>query len=117
MSRKFNFKTVQENQLTFNPEPQIYKFYQICGFKNPWTNKYSVRKCLINENGVILESSVKKYSTDKYNALIKNCKQNEHKVYNTFDIELIDLPNGEDISGTRSELLNNTQSYTGFAPF
>ena len=43
MSKKYTFTNKKDDGLHYNPAPAIYKFYQICHFKNPETNKYHVR--------------------------------------------------------------------------
>ena len=53
MSKRYNFiqATNEQNELHYKPTIQINKFYQVCLFPNPHTNKYQIRRFIFNEYG------------------------------------------------------------------
>lgn len=118
MNTRYIFKAKQsESEYTYNPDPATYKFYQICLFKNPNTNKYQIRRCIINEQCKLINISEKMFNDKQYQKFLKIHRENEYKSYPTYDLNLVDLPNPGDILQVQSPLLNNDYSYTGFASY
>lgn len=116
MSQKFVFKTT-DNHLGYKPENKIIKFYQICHFKHPKTNKYHLRKCIYNGSGVLISTIEKKYTVDQIKKFFELHKDNEYKTYATYDLQLVDLPSDDQIIKSQSSLINNNYDNYGFAPF
>lgn len=124
MSKHYNFQqntysnlnSVANKSESYDPQPKLSKFYQVCDFMNPKTNKYHARKCIVNERNEVVYVHERKYNEDQYTRLKKICKPNQHKTYSTFDLDLIGLPSGNEIMATQSELLNNKYTEYGFAP-
>lgn len=115
MSKKTTFLKGKEKEFQFNPAPALYKFYQICQFKDPKTNKYSVRKFIINEKNEFVNVSTRKYTEAQAIEFFKTHRDNEYRAYATYDLDLVDYPNGGTIQALQSPLLNNNHNYYGFA--
>ncbi|ARF09246.1 hypothetical protein Catovirus_2_195 [Catovirus CTV1] len=116
MNTRYVFKNNNTKcDLAYNPEPATYKFYQVCLYKDPNSNKYHIRRCLINEHCKFIGTEEKKVSEKKYQYFLKTKKQNEYKLYPTTNLELVDLPNPGDILQVQSPLLNNNNDYSGYA--
>jgi hypothetical protein len=92
-------------------------FYQICYFSNPNTGKYHIRKFVINSDYII--KKVKNYKITKsiYNKLLHKKRDHEYKMYSTYDLDNVKWINPSDILISKSEILGNDYSYSGFAPF
>lgn len=114
-NNKFNFvdrftgnehKRGDNDDLKYNPPKKMYKFYQICSFKNPNTGYYDVRIVVFNELAEIVRSRVYMFPTKECNALIKKLKSNEYKIYPTYDIDIIDVPQMNDLLILQSPLLS-----------
>lgn len=98
----------RNNDLTdddYQPNRKLYKFYQICMFKNPNTYKYSVRTIYFNGNQDLIECVDNEYTTRQCNSLISSLKTHEYKTYSTYDLDLIDFPNSDDFLKVQSDLL------------
>lgn len=114
--KKYVFKTRDDN-LKYSPEAKLYKFYQICLFKNPYTKKYHVRRFIINENQQFVNIDERQFDDKQFQIFTKNTKHNLFKTYSTYDMRIIDYPNPADILEAQSPLLNNDYEYTGYASF
>lgn len=95
------------------PNHKLYRFHQICMFRDPQTSKYNVRTVIFDENQNIIKSSDKEYSANQCKSLIGLSKINEYKTYSTYDLSLIDYPNSDDLLKVQSDLLSNDQTYYG----
>lgn len=104
---KINFIKNTENQYTYKPKPKLYKFHQICIFRDPQTSKYNVRTIIFDENQNIIKSLEKEYNANQCKSLITSSKINEYKTYCTYDLSLIDYPNSDDLLKVQSDLLSN----------
>jgi len=109
------YNKVDEYQ--YCPKKEINSFYQICQFKNPYTDKYCIRKVIFNEHGEILKTFEKEYYKCIVDKFMKKNKQNKFSVYPVSDIKYVDLPDPASILGAKSELLNNTFTEYDFAAF
>jgi hypothetical protein len=99
--------------LTFKPDKIRDSFYQICQFKNPYTNMYGARKVIFNEKYDIINMFEKEYKGIKLNKFMKsNSSANKYKVYPVDDLKYISHPNGGDFMQVSSELINRTTSQT-----
>lgn len=108
---------VKNNDTQYIPEHKLYKFHQICIFRDPQTSKYNVRTIIHNENQEIVKVYDKQYNSDQCRILINSCRTNDYKCYQTFDLELIDYPDTDDLYKTHSDLLSNETNYNGYATF
>jgi hypothetical protein len=111
---KFSFNS---NNMLYCPDKRIDTYYQICQFKNPFTNKYGTRKIFFDEYGNILKTFEKEHSSDNINKFIKYHKENKFKIFPVKDISTIDLPNGNDMIEVQSELLNNNNKEYNYKIF
>jgi hypothetical protein len=114
--RRINFiKNVQvDNANRYQPESKLHKFHQICMFRDPNTSKYSVRTIIFNENHEVIKVSEKEYTSDQCKSLITSNKTNEYKTYPTYDLDLVDYPNSDDLLKVQSDLLSNDNTYCGY---
>lgn len=108
---KFIKKTDNDN---INPEHKLNKFFQICAFRNP-KSKYNVRTVIFNEHQEIIKLSTKDYTANQCKSLLKSLKINQYKIYPTFDLDLVDYPNSDDLIKAQSELLTDEQNYCGYS--
>lgn len=116
MERKYKFKVLQEeSDFIYKKDDKLYKFYQICYFKNQ--NKYQVRRILFDGDDKILKTEIKNLSDKQMDKFKKTHSSFMYHIYSTHNINLIDLPNSGDLVKARSILLNNNSNYTGFAQF
>ena len=104
-----------DNEYGYHPAHKLYKFHQICMFRNPQTLKYNVRTLIFDENQEIIKSLDKEYTANQCRSLISSNKINEYKTYATYDLSLIDYPNSDDLLKAQSDLLSNDQTYSGYA--
>jgi len=109
-----NVKTTIEKEHT---KPNVSKFYQICSFQNPETNKYHVRKFIINDKNEFTSVKEYKLSKSQYKKLLEIKKTNEYKCFSTYDLKNISYPNSSDILTLKSNMITNNHDYYGFAPF
>lgn len=94
--------------------PVIY--YQVAMFKNN-SNKYNLRKFIIDDENRIVD--VQSYWMNKYNVkkLINDRKVNLYKIFPVYNLNCVPYPSAADLATARSNLINNTPNYTGYAPF
>lgn len=104
---KFNFirDTNNYNKSWYQPEHKLYKFYQICMYKDPKYDKYNIRLLIIDENQDIIKETIKRYTLQQCNNIIASSKTNEYNVYPTYDLNLVGYPNLDELLKTQSELL------------
>lgn len=114
--RKYVFKST-DCEYAYNPKKALFKFYQICVYVNPHTHKRDVRKIEINEMGSIVKISDTSITDDQFKYFIKTHRENKYKLYSTYDLSLVDLPNPGNILQSQSELLNNDNITYGYAKF
>lgn len=105
-SNHIKFKKADE-EMIYKPEQKIDTFYQICQFKNDFTKKFATRKIVFDEQGTVLKTFERDYSQQKVEDFMKKNRTTKYKLYPTYDISVIDLPDGEDMICVNSELLNN----------
>ena len=112
---KINF--IKSDQI--RPRLKLYKFHQICTFKDPRTSKYSVRTIIHNENNEIEKVYEKRYSHKECQSLISRCKENHYKCYHTYELDQVDPPNVDDLYKTHSDLLSNSNlsDYANYSKF
>lgn len=93
------------------------EFFQLCTFVDPTTNRYHMRKFIINGKNEF--SSIKDYRLKK-----KECKKfvqirkpHEYKTYSQYDLNNVAPPNMQEVCTAKSNILGNDYDYTGYAPF
>lgn len=108
---KINFsKKTQDEEFVYSPNKFTDSFYQFCQIKNPKSGLYSTRKIIFNELFNIIQVYQKEYDINMIKQYMRNTKSNKYKIYPTDNIELVDLPNGNDLIQSRSEMINNIGS-------
>jgi hypothetical protein len=112
---KITFTQSNDDEYTYKPSPSLNKYYQVCAFKNRTTNKYDVRKFVINEHGNFISVTNRRYNDVQYAKFFKEHRQNEYKLYSTYNLDLIDYPKSGEVSLTQSSILNNDYSNYDFS--
>lgn len=116
-TRRYKFVT-PDSQSTYNDVPsEPTKFYQICAFPNPSTDKFEVREIIINGYNEIETYNTLSISEKNRSKLLKTLRENKYRLYATYTLKHIGLPSCNDISLSRSGILNNDSDYSGFASF
>lgn len=95
----------RNDDLTYNPAKKLYKFYQICSFKNPTTGKHDVRIIKFNEMAEIVKKQEYICTPEYCNTLLSKADINQYKIYPTYDIDLVGLPDMDDMLKFQSPLL------------
>ncbi len=92
-------------------------YYQICTFPGPQTNKFHMRKFVINSKNEFI--AINDYHLNK-----KQCKKffaikkpHEYKCYSVYSLDEVNYPNLSEVLTSKSDILSNSYDYTGFAPF
>ena len=96
-----------DNRAHYQPERRLHKFHQICSFRDPNRSKYNVRTVIFNEDQEVVKVYTARYSADQCRALITSCRGNDYKLYQTYDLDLIDYPGPDDMLKIQSELLQD----------
>ena len=88
-------------------------------FQDPDNGKYKVRTVYFDSNYDIVKVTSSQYTPEQCKELITKSKINEYKTYPTYDLDLIDYPNSDDLVKVDSGLLdsNMTMNYNGYAAF
>ena len=102
---KFNFKRNKDPEMCYNPQPIKFTYYQICQFPNPSTGKYGVRRLKLNEHYEIIEQKEKEYDKKKINKFTERIPTNKFFIYPTYYINMVALPNPDQLIGANSDLL------------
>lgn len=103
----------------FNNSEEIIKFYQVCTFKNPGTDKYHARKFIINQKNEFVSAKEYRLKRSQYKKLLDTKKPNEYKCYSTYDLKNISYPSVSDILLAKSQILasNDDAGYADYAKF
>jgi hypothetical protein len=102
----------KDDEFKYNPPKQLSTFYQICHYKNDYTNKYGVRKIIFNEFGNIIKTYEKEYNREKIESFMSNNGKNKYTIYPVYDLKNVALPGPSFILEAQSELLNNNNQGT-----
>lgn len=92
-------------------------FYQICAFPHPKTDKYHMRKFVINSKNEFLHTREYFLTKSQCKKFFKIKKQHEYKCYPVYTLNNINYPSLGEILDSRSSILNNNYDYSGYAPF
>lgn len=114
---RYHFVTRKEPDHYENDADDYTFYYQICTFPNPRTNRFDMRKFIINKNNEFV--AVKEFNLTK-----KQCKKfynykktHQFRNYPVYTLNDIDYPSISDILTAKSDILRNNYDYTGYAPF
>jgi hypothetical protein len=113
---KFVSKSIQDDY-TYNPTPRNYKYYQICSFVNPWTNKYHIKRFIINEKNQFVNIQDYRLEKKQYMRFVQACRPNEYKMFNIYDLNETAYPSLGDLTIVQSPILEVNSDYTGYAQF
>ena len=103
---KYNFTKNRDPEMCYKPQKVEYTFYQFCHFPNPAIdNLYGVRRIKINEYQEIINIKEKYYNKKKIDKFTTRIQINKYKMYPTYLLDNIELPNSDQIIGANSELL------------
>ena len=121
MGQKIKFIPNQsnDNEQHYQPKQKLKKIHQICMFQDPDNGKYKVRTVFFDGNYDIVKVVSSQYTPEQCKTLITSSKVNEYRTYPTYDLDLIDYPNSDDLVKVDSSLLDGdmTMNYNGYAAF
>lgn len=91
-------------------------YYQIATFKNK-KNKYHVRKFIFNEKCTKMKSREGYLKKDKVEELMDRLGDNRFKCFACFNLDQVEYPTQGDLLAAKSSNINNSNDFSGFAPF
>ena len=112
----FGTNSVQD-ELLYNPPKRDFKYYQLCSFKNPWTQKYHIRRFIMNSKNEFTNIQELYINSKQYQRFVKTHKPNEYKMFGVYDLNQVAYPSLGDIAIIQSPILENDNGYGGFAKF
>ena len=113
------FKLVpQEEDFIYKPDKRFYSFYQICKFttdcdKIPANQrKYHIRKIVFDEYSEIDHRQTKTKFIKKYklDVFLTKCPTYKYTLYSTYNLDVVGLPDPNEILTAQSQILNNMQT-------
>jgi len=104
---KFGTPNVPIHQLEFSTNVKLYTFYQICKYKNPFSEKYDTRKIVFNESGEIKKIYERQHTGLEIKDFVKSNFQNKYIIYPTKEISSVGYPNSGELLQICSSLVNN----------
>lgn len=90
--------------MAYNPPKIEYSFYQICSY--PDNGFFHTRKIIYNEQFMPVDMYEKPYPKKKIQKFIEKTPNHKYEMYPTNSLELIGLPNPNQIISANSKLLN-----------
>lgn len=108
----FNHKSDSSNSID-----NISFFYQICIFPDPSTNKFHMRKFIVNGDNNFLQVKNFRLSKKQYKKFFSLNKPHEYKCFSVFSLDHVNFPSLSDILLSKSNILSTDYNYSGFAPF
>lgn len=117
MDKKYVFITPSNTSLYNDTPLDEIKIYQICGFPNPKTKLFEIREVLVNGENEVKAFRNLNVTKSVQRKLLKNLRDNKYRLYSTYTLAYIELPSCNDISLSRSGMINNDSDYSGYAPF
>lgn len=118
--KRYEFIIPDQKDFVFTPSFNTIKatrYYQVCIFKNPKTNKYHARRFIVNANNEFTDIDELRLTDRQYKRLLDLATPNQYKTYSTYTLDHIDYPCFSDILTAQSEILCENYNYTGNAPF
>jgi hypothetical protein len=106
-----------ESQQEVPDAKELTFFYQICAFADPKTDRYHLRKYVVNGKNEFL--AVQEYFLNKQQCrkFFDTRKDHEYRSYPVYSLNDVQRPAMTDILLSKSQFLNHDYSYSGFAPF
>jgi hypothetical protein len=93
----------KDKNMIYNPPKVEYSYYQICLFAD--NGFYHVRKILYNESFLPINTYEKPYPKKKIDKFIEKTPIHKYKIYPTNTLQLISLPDPNQIIAANSSLL------------
>lgn len=100
------FSSYNQLNIPSNVSYEIRFYYQLCGFANPYTKRYHLRKYVINENYEFITVTDEHLTRKQCKKFIRDKKEREYKIYSVYTLDNIAPPSFADINTSFSELLN-----------
>jgi len=118
--RNMRFKLKDQDEMfSYQPEKKEFTFYQFCRMHNPGRtakNKgrkvHEMRKLVYNEEYDIIARKEALISKSKLQKFIDSAPEHKYTLYETYEIESVDLPSDLEIYTANSNILNGD----GFLP-
>jgi hypothetical protein len=117
MNTNYKFVSKSNDDYRYNPAKKIFKYYQLCSFKNPYNNKHHIKRFVINHMNEFVSIDEKYIDVKQYMKFIKTHRLNEYKLHNAYDLNNIAHPGMGEITFILSPILQTDSDYTGFAKF
>ncbi len=118
--KRYEFIIPDQKDFFFTPSfntVKVTRYYQVCMFRNPKTNKYHARRFIVNANNEFTDIQELQLDEKKYARLLDLVSPNQYKTFATYSLDHIDYPSFSDIITAQSEILCENYNYTGNAPF
>lgn len=117
-NRRFKLKG-QDEDFKYQPEKSNFTFYQFCRMHNPERTArnrgkkiHEMRKLVYDEEYHVVSRKEALISRSKLQKFIDNAPDHKYTLYETYEIESIDLPSDLEILTANSNILNGD----GFLP-
>jgi len=112
--RNMRFKLKgQKEDFMYQPESKRFSFYQFCRMHNPSRtdrkngNKiHEMRKLVYNEEYQLVSKKEALISKDKLQKFIDKAPEHKYTLYETYEIESVDLPSDLELYTANSNILN-----------
>jgi len=117
MNTNYKFVSKSNDDYRYNPAKKLFKYYQLCSFKNPYNNKHHIKRFVINHMNEFVSIDEKYIDAKQYMKFIKTHRLNEYKLHNAYDLNNIANPGMGEITIILSPILQTDSDYTGFAKF
>jgi hypothetical protein len=107
--RHINFKAkpVPINQLEYTPSAKLYTYYQVCQFKNPFTDKHDIRKVVFDESGEIKKVYERQYEGSEVKKFVKSNNNNKYRIFPVREMSMVGYPSSGELLEVCSSLVNN----------
>lgn len=102
----YTFKQRETGNITFQPEKRNSYLYQICAFKDPNTNKYHIRKIIIDENLNIVNVYFVHANSKILKKVLKYTPINLYFKYPAYNFDLVPYPDNAQRHLSQSTILN-----------
>lgn len=120
-TNNIKYKFIQQNRGTnFTNDESINDikfYYQICTFPIQDSDKYHMRKFVVSNNNEFIAINDYYLSKKQCKKFFAIKKTNEYKCFPHYSLEQVTYPSTSDILMLKSDLLENDNSYSGYAAF
>jgi hypothetical protein len=119
MNNRYIFvnKKTEQDIMTYNPEPKLFSYYQLCLFRNPDTKRYHCKKYIVNQDLEFKKITNHKLSEEQFKKFLKTKNPNQYKLYSTYDDKLFNTPHVSEICQAQSLLINANNKEYDFMEF